>query len=222
MAQAARQTTFYTVDRQAGSGASAADKTQGEVSAKAQFTVAAKGTSSKASSQTQPQAPVTPKAPGQTQLAVSPQTPAPAQTAAPVAPLAAKPAHPVTSKALAAPTVEKVAAVAPPAAPQTVNPPAAVSPQPAASKVATSATGLHYALQVGACTTNDCRDNYRKILERHVAPAAIHVVVQEGKNGQKVQRIRVEPLGKEEGQALKKKLEAADKLFAGSYLSVVP
>ncbi len=62
-------------------------------------------------------------------------------------------------------------------------------------------------------------DAYRKLLAGRVSGAAINVVTQPPSNGQPaIHRIRIGPLTRSEGNALKADLAGADARFQNAYL----
>lgn len=75
-----------------------------------------------------------------------------------------------------------------------------------------------YALQVGACSSYACVEAYRELLVGHVKPQSIRVSTANRSDGGTIQRIRVEPLQREEADRLKAALAAVDSRFAKAYL----
>ena len=75
-----------------------------------------------------------------------------------------------------------------------------------------------YALQVGACSSYACVEAYRELLAGHVKPQSIRVLTANRAQGGAIQRIRVEPLRREEADRLKTTLAAVDSRFAKAYL----
>ncbi|MDH4121488.1 MAG: hypothetical protein OEV94_07280 [Deltaproteobacteria bacterium] len=101
-------------------------------------------------------------------------------------------------------------------------------PKASASKPAVPAPGYNpsaggsYALQVGACTSDACRDRYLALLKGRVAPAQIKVQTQPDGKGKPMHRIRIEHLTQAEAQTLKKKLQEYHYLFQEVYLVPQP
>jgi hypothetical protein len=128
----------------------------------------------------------------------------------PVAP-APKPIAP----ALAAPPAPPAPAAAPAAKPATV---AGAAAKPATSAPAAAGEGAsRYAVQVGACSSARCVETYRKLIQPHVGAHPVQVV-QQATAGAAVQRVRVEPLTKEQALALKQALEQADPRLKNAYV----
>jgi hypothetical protein len=76
-----------------------------------------------------------------------------------------------------------------------------------------------FSLQVGACSSFRCVESYRKILLGKVGSRAIKVIRQPMAGGERViQRIRIEPLGRAEGESLRDALIGMDPRFQGAYL----
>ncbi|HEX7926018.1 MAG TPA: hypothetical protein VF678_00415, partial [bacterium] len=83
---------------------------------------------------------------------------------------------------------------------------------PAATTVAANGAA-QYAVQVGACSSAQCVDNYRKLLQPHVGQHRVEVMQQAA-----VQRVRVEPLTRDQAQQLKQSLEQADPRLKNAYV----
>jgi len=79
----------------------------------------------------------------------------------------------------------------------------------------------HFEIQVGACTSFDCVENYRRLLLGKVSSGNIHVLKEPRANGTLMQRVRVGPMSRGEAQAMKESLSQSDKRFAGAYLVAV-
>jgi hypothetical protein len=76
-----------------------------------------------------------------------------------------------------------------------------------------------FTLQVGACTSFACVENYRRLLLGKVGSQSIKVVTQGAGAGQAtVQRIRVQPLERDAAERLKAELTAMDPRFRDAYL----
>ena len=76
-----------------------------------------------------------------------------------------------------------------------------------------------YALQVGACGSIRCIENYRALLKGRAGREDIKVVTQPARGGKtEIHRIRVSPLTRAEALRLKRELISADSRFGGSYL----
>jgi cell division protein FtsN len=115
---------------------------------------------------------------------------------------------PAAPKAIAK-AATKPAAKAALAGPQ-ATPPAAT---------ASGATGSSsYAVQVGACTSTQCVDTYKKLIQPHVGTHPVQVMQQAAASGSAVQRVRVEPLTKDQAQSLKQTLEQADPRLKNAYV----
>jgi hypothetical protein len=81
------------------------------------------------------------------------------------------------------------------------------------------ATDARYAVQVGACTSAKCVENYRKLIQPHVGSHPVEVVQQAAPaGGPAVQRVRVEPLSRDQAQSLKQILEQADARLKNAYV----
>lgn len=110
---------------------------------------------------------------------------------------------PVTANAPAAPQAETATApMAPPA------------PEPAS--VQTAETG-GFALQVGACASEQCLANYRSLLSSFVTPESIRVIAAPSGAGSTVQRVRVAPLDLAQARKLKVAM-AADARLRNAYV----
>ena len=81
-------------------------------------------------------------------------------------------------------------------------------------------SGSRFSLQVGACNSSACVDSYRKILLTQVKFDQIHISEVKRSKGL-VQRIRVEPLSRQEAQGLKGKLAQVDARFKDAYLVAI-
>jgi hypothetical protein len=81
-----------------------------------------------------------------------------------------------------------------------------------------AAGGPRFSLQVGACTSYACVENYRHLLLSKVGSRSIRVVTQSRGEGAAIQRIRIEPLAKAEGERLKAELAGVDPRFQDAYL----
>ncbi len=108
------------------------------------------------------------------------------------------------------------------------------APRAAARSAAKAATGAHasaapqvgaatdatarYALQVGACSSARCVEIYRTLIQPHVGAHPVHVVDQQTAGAAPVQRVRVEPLTKDQALALKQALEQADPRLKQAYI----
>lgn len=76
-----------------------------------------------------------------------------------------------------------------------------------------------FTLQVGACSSYDCVENYRRMLLRNVSSAMIKVVSQSrGEGTAPIHRIRVQPLDRAAAERLKSDLSAEDPRFRDAYL----
>lgn len=84
----------------------------------------------------------------------------------------------------------------------------ATQPAPAATPA-----GPRFALQVGACSSYDCVQQFRNLLLGHVDSTVIKVV-----SAGAIQRVRVEPLERQAALRLKQALVAQDNRLAGAYL----
>ncbi len=114
-----------------------------------------------------------------------------------------------------------------PARTKPVNPPrvAAIPAVPAAS--ANPDSGIpamgdgHYAVQVGACRSTKCVDNYRKLIAEHLPSGSDRIrvvaVATEGKDTG-MQRVRVAPLDKAAAQQLRTALIQADPRLSAAYV----
>jgi hypothetical protein len=165
---------------------------------------AAKDTA-QAAKDTAPAAPVT---------ATGVQDPAPAAGMASAAdPAANDTGEPETGFVMPGPQ----APAAPGARPARVAATATAAAPPAASAEGTGAA--RFTLQVGACSSFACVENYRHLLLAQVRPGAIKVVAQPGAaGGPAIQRIRVQPLERGEAERLKAALAAQDPHFADAYV----
>lgn len=74
-----------------------------------------------------------------------------------------------------------------------------------------------YALQVGACGSDDCVRKYRTLLEGSVKPDSIRVVSQL-QGTRTVQRIRISPLERSEAERMKDSLTQSDPRFKDAYV----
>ncbi len=74
-----------------------------------------------------------------------------------------------------------------------------------------------FTLQVGACGSLDCVTGYRALLAGKVDGATVRVLRQERAGG-RIYRIRIGPFTREEAEAMRKRLVAADAQFNGAYL----
>jgi hypothetical protein len=133
------------------------------------------------------------------------------------------PAAPVTATGAQDPApAAGVASAADPAANDTGEPETGfVMPGPQAPPAASAeGTGAaRFTLQVGACSSFACVENYRHLLLAQVRPGAIKVVAQPGAaGGPAIQRIRVQPLERGEAERLKAALAAQDPHFADAYV----
>ncbi len=85
--------------------------------------------------------------------------------------------------------------------------------------VATTPGAPQFTLQVGACSSYACVENYRRMLLTKVSSGAIHVLTQPRSDGSgSIQRIRIEPLERARAEQLKAELTALDARFKGAYL----
>ncbi len=74
-------------------------------------------------------------------------------------------------------------------------------------------------LQVGACSSYTCVENFRKLLLGRVSSNSIQIVKQQSADGSRmIQRIRIGPLGKMDAEELKSSLIALDPQFRGAYI----
>lgn len=74
-------------------------------------------------------------------------------------------------------------------------------------------------LQVGACSSYACVENFRKLLLGRVSSNSIQIVKQQNADGSRtIQRIRIGPLGKMDAEELKSSLIALDPQFRGAYI----
>ncbi len=117
---------------------------------------------------------------------------------------------------VAAAKPESAAADEAQAQPVATSPAHATPAQPAAPAAATSAGDAAFALQVGACRSSACVDNYRRLVSLHVDVKSVRVVASPGSAG--VQRVRVEPLAKHRALELKQALAQADPRLKSAYL----
>ena len=129
---------------------------------------------------------------------------------------ARKQAKPAKSAIL---TAKQADSASPSAVPAQVAPAAAAHTAPAPAVA--PAGGVHYAVQVGACRSTRCVENYRQLVTAHLPSNSESVrivpVAAEGKDGG-VQRVRVEPLDKSQAQQLKAALIQADARLSGAYV----
>jgi hypothetical protein len=72
-------------------------------------------------------------------------------------------------------------------------------------------------LQVGACSSYGCVEQFRNLLLSEVESSVIQIM-QSGGGAQPIQRIRVEPLSREAALRLKERLSAKDPRLAQAYL----
>jgi hypothetical protein len=93
-------------------------------------------------------------------------------------------------------------------------------PGHAATPAAQAAAGTpQFTLQVGACTSFACVENYRRMLLAKVGSRSIKVVTQpRGAGAASIQRVRIEPLERAEAERLKAELAALDARFKDAYL----
>jgi hypothetical protein len=93
---------------------------------------------------------------------------------------------------------------------------------PAASDVSSASTGeAHFAVQVGACRSTRCVENYRRLISAHLASPAdqIHIVAVPSQGSETgVQRVRVAPLDKVHAQKLRAALIQADPRLSEAYV----
>lgn len=82
-------------------------------------------------------------------------------------------------------------------------------------------SGKRFSLQVGACGSASCVKGYQALLADKVKTASIQIIRQDGVNGT-IHRIRIGPFTREEAEAMRKKLIAADAQFDGAYLIANP
>jgi hypothetical protein len=144
----------------------------------------------------------------------------PAASTAPAAPA------PRTTPARSAPAIERdIQLPSPRGAPGTpvadADAGAAGSEDAGSADAATAPNGAgpQFTLQVGACTSFACVENYRRLLLGKVGSQAIKVVTQGGgEGGPAVQRIRVQPLERDAAERLKAELAATDPRFRDAYL----
>lgn len=184
-----------------------------------------------------PSAPVAPKAPEAatepvladdgTLEAFSEREPAVPKAPAPQAVTVELPKSPLFTQANnadGAPVPAVPAAPQAPATPQLTH--VRATPPGSAGQVAPAArpsaeapfAGEQYAVQVGACSSARCVENYRKLVQPHVGPHPVQVVRQAAANGTAVQRVRVEPLTREQAVSLKHSLEQADPRLKNAYV----
>jgi hypothetical protein len=110
--------------------------------------------------------------------------------------------------------LKPVAETAPKAAPAVAKAPVAAAQAPRATPpAAQSAATAQYAVQVGACTSAQCLENYRKLIQPHLGSHRVEVMQQAS-----VQRVRVEPLTRDQAQQLKQSLEQADPRLKNAYV----
>jgi hypothetical protein len=177
-----------------------------------------------------PVAPKTPAAPSHTAGAApvddgvpdafSEQEPAVPKVPAPQTVTVELPASPLFAQA--APVLEAGPLPSAPSAPQAPTAPPSAQPRATPPGPAVQA-GAHapsggYAVQVGACSSARCVENYRKLVQPHVGPHPVQVVRQAAANGAAVQRVRVEPLTREQALNLKQALEQADPRLKNAYV----
>ena len=77
---------------------------------------------------------------------------------------------------------------------------------------------MDFAVQVGACSSAICVENYRTMLVQHVPSSEIQVIRVENDAGKAVQRIRVAPLSKAEADDVKSMLISADDRMKNAYV----
>jgi hypothetical protein len=120
----------------------------------------------------------------------------------------------------ASPAVEAAAGNPEPSAPKAEQAAettaAGAAPEAAAGSAAKSEA--RYAIQVGACRSPACADNYRRLLAAHVGTHDVQVQSQAGGGNPSVQRVRVAGLTKAEAQELKQALEQADARLKNAYI----
>jgi len=95
-------------------------------------------------------------------------------------------------------------------------------PEQEAPAISPQTEGPRYAVQVGACRSSRCIENYRKLVSTHLPANAdnIHVIpVPADRSG--VQRVRVTPLGRSEAQLLRMALIQADPRLGNAYVVAV-
>ncbi|MBI3992766.1 MAG: hypothetical protein HY342_05805, partial [Candidatus Lambdaproteobacteria bacterium] len=104
-----------------------------------------------------------------------------------------------------------------PSAPATAD--TTASTQSRATAAPAGESGLRYAIQVGACASVACLDNYRTLLQPLVGHSTIHyATVTPAQGGKPVHRVRVEPLALDEARRLKDVLISADARLRGAYV----
>ena len=98
--------------------------------------------------------------------------------------------------------------------------PVATASKPAATSAQQVATGNgHYAVQVGACRSTKCVENYRTLVSTHLPANADHIrVVPVPADASGMQRVRVAPLEKSEAQQLRAALIGADPRLSNAYV----
>lgn len=87
----------------------------------------------------------------------------------------------------------------------------------AAPTSAQSADAGGFALQVGACASEQCLANYRSLLTPFVAPDTIRVIAASSGEGATVQRVRIAPLDLDQARKLKVAM-AADARLRNAYV----
>jgi hypothetical protein len=139
------------------------------------------------------------------ELQITEVTPKPALPAA----RAEKPKAPAAPQATASVNV--------PVAPRTTGAMAPHAEPVAEPAVAHAADAGGFALQVGACASEQCLANYRSLLTNFVAPDTIRVIAAPAGEGAMVQRVRVAPLDLEQARKLKVAM-AADARLRNAYV----
>jgi hypothetical protein len=127
----------------------------------------------------------------------------------------------------ATPVVTAAAAEAGPAPSRLFAPreePSAVAPEPVQDSSPASsqaATGPRYAVQVGACRSARCIENYRALVAAHLPANADSIrVIPVPADPSGVQRVRVAPLEQSEAQQLRMALIQADPRLSNAYVVV--
>jgi hypothetical protein len=108
------------------------------------------------------------------------------------------------------------------AAPKAKSAPQATPPGLGAAQSSAPAGNPQYAVQVGACSSTQCVENYRKLVQPLVGTHPVEVLQQTAGNGSAVQRVRIVPLSKEQAVRLKQSLEQADPRLKHAYVVKVP
>jgi hypothetical protein len=114
---------------------------------------------------------------------------------------------------------QAVSAPLSPGAPDAAPAEAAATSAPAAN-AAVAMDGPAFALQVGACGSYACVEQFRNLLLGEVESRQIAVMPAAA--GTSLQRIRVEPLTREAAAQLKSRLAAKDSRFANAYVVTLP